>query len=315
MNEEVTEHGMQTRCRDCKTGWVTVNSQDEAPSADSGSTCFTCSTCSTVPVYPLRIIDRSASPDHLFQPGWVGTRPAFTTLPCPAVVIINLAEPLFLDAKIAKVTPSLLLFSSRVLFSSRRLFSSSRRLFSPLRHLFLSSRPLPHVLSFSSDLASHRCTESPSFSYAMPTCTACCHVAHPSSLMRTLGAPTADNPSLLHLFATTHFPATSFPATLFPATSFRYNTLPCHILPYDTLPCHILPCDTPPCDILPYDIPMKHFPMTYFLRHTDSYELSTSRLHLIRDAASLDWNKNGRGHFDKQYPSEVWTKCRTSSRG
>jgi hypothetical protein len=174
MNEEVTEHGMQTRCRDCKTGWVTVNSQDEAPSADSGSTCFTCSTCSTVPVYPLRIIDRSASPDHLFQPGWVGTRPAFTTLPCPAVVIINLAEPLFLDAKIAKVTPSLLLFSSRVLFSSRRLFSSSRRLFSSSRHLFLSSRPLSSLTSSLSlhlclpkDLASHRCTESPSFSYVM----------------------------------------------------------------------------------------------------------------------------------------------------
>jgi hypothetical protein len=27
------EHGTQVRCRDCATGWVTVNSQDEAPSA------------------------------------------------------------------------------------------------------------------------------------------------------------------------------------------------------------------------------------------------------------------------------------------
>src|SRR5277367_876984 len=30
--EEVVEHGMQVRCRDCRTGWVIVDSQ-EAPTA------------------------------------------------------------------------------------------------------------------------------------------------------------------------------------------------------------------------------------------------------------------------------------------
>ena len=47
-----------------------------------------------------------------------------------------------------------------------------------------------------------RCTESPSFSYVsdlptryLPNATVCCHVAHPPLLMRTLGAPSADNHS------------------------------------------------------------------------------------------------------------------------
>jgi hypothetical protein len=45
-------------------------SADPSTTADSDSTC---STCSTVPSPPARTIDRPTSPDHLFQPSWVGT--------------------------------------------------------------------------------------------------------------------------------------------------------------------------------------------------------------------------------------------------
>jgi len=39
--EEVVEHGMQVRCRDCKTGWIIVNFQEDVSSA-SHRLCEAC---------------------------------------------------------------------------------------------------------------------------------------------------------------------------------------------------------------------------------------------------------------------------------
>jgi hypothetical protein len=265
MNEEATEHGMQIRCRDCKTGWVTVNSQDEAPSADSGSTCLTCSTF-TVPEPPYARWELSTVPPRpIIYFNRVGLEPDLPSLRCPALLSSKvpssiLRNLLFLDAKIAKghaIRYSDVLFISSpvfffLLFSSLHhcidsvhlssrlegetfvfpsfpsflLASSFSRVVSFLprvissfpRVLFLTSSLSLH-LCLPKDLASHRCTESPSFSYVMPTRTVCCHVAHPPSLMR-------ENSRCTHC------------GQSFPMTSFRYDTLPCDILPYDTLPCH-----------------------------------------------------------------------------